>query len=189
MTTNIEKLCEEINVLFIEEPGIMNCVGAQVSTHVGQQRIYFNCLWENLIPCIQFQETLPFDPAGTPGTTDDVLAGAYIRIFWEPDPEQPDEDLKKNIQSTYDHIFYTLHLEARAGHISSKSWAAEQLDPSILAERDRQQKQAIDLSTQLHQEFLAEQDPATRRALSSLYEETKAAQEKKKNEARKRRKK
>jgi hypothetical protein len=91
MLTNLEKLAEELNALMDYDPMAMECTEAVISQVQGEQRIYLQSVDERAVFIIDFDQVLPYDPTGAPGTTSDVFAGAHISLNVEHGGEYPDK--------------------------------------------------------------------------------------------------
>ncbi len=80
LTTNIEKLAEELNAIIAKDERTLECTQALVSPLPGEKRIIMLCWLETILFNIKFDQVLPYDSSGARGSTNDVFAGAKISI-------------------------------------------------------------------------------------------------------------
>src|SRR5262249_8317475 len=71
MPTNIEKLAEELNALIRYDPMMLECDEAVISQTPGESCLSLQSFIENATVRFDFDEILPYDPSGLPGTTSD----------------------------------------------------------------------------------------------------------------------
>jgi len=161
MPSNIEKLAEEINALFEDDPIALNSGEIYISQTPGEDRLYIKSLYEEITAYILFTNVLPYDPAGGAGTTDDVLADAIICVHADVEALGKREANKLRQDSHYC-IFWDLYDAAKAGKISSKSFGMR-IPASVLRARKIRQKQALADHKKRQKEFLDSLDPITRR--------------------------
>lgn len=176
MPTNIEKLAQELNALTDYDPMALECTQAVISEVPGERRIYLHSFMQEAVFHIDFDEVLPFDPSGAPGTTNDVFAGAQISLSIEHDGEQfPDQAAADKFAAGYlKMVRFSLFDAAKAGRITSKTLAETKFTKAELVQRTRERRQAVKRSKQAQAEFLNSLDPVTRRAIIETGKELRA---------------
>jgi|SRR5579871_4566795 len=178
MPTNIEKLAEELNALTDYDPMALECTEATISQMPGERCIYLQSFMEAAVFRIAFDEILPYDPSGAPGTTNDVFAGARISLniaHGVGDPLLPSrEEAEKFAPGYLEMVRFALHRAAKAGRISSKI-LADSFSKSEIGQRARERKTSVKKIKEEKAEFLNSLDPATRRAIEKAGKEIRAA--------------
>jgi hypothetical protein len=175
MLTNLEKLAEELNALMDYDPMAMECTEAVISQVQGEQRIYLQSVDERAVFIIDFDQVLPYDPTGAPGTTSDVFAGAHISLNVEHGGEYPDKaEADKFAEGYLKMVRFSLADAAKEGRISSKTLAETKFTAAELAQRERDDAEAAQRTKESQEEFLNSLDPATRRAIEETGKEIRA---------------
>jgi hypothetical protein len=186
VTTNIEKLAEQLNALTDYDPMALECTEAVISKEPDERRIYLNSFDESCVFIIDFDQILPYDPAGAPGTTNDVFAGAQISLdvqYGDGNELYPDKAAADKFAKGYlKMVRFGLADAAKEGRISSKILAETKFTPAELAQRDRDNAEAIQRAKESQEEFLNSLDPVTREALLKTGKEI---QSKRKSEGKK----
>ncbi len=178
MPSNIEKLAEELNALTDYDPMALECTDAAISKTPGERRIYLTSFDEDCVFIIDFDQILPYDPAGAPGTTNDVFAGAQISLhiqYGDGNELYPDKAAADKFAEGYlKMVRFGLADAAKEGRISSKTLAETEFTAAELAKRERDIAEATQRSKESQEEFLNSLDPATRRAIEETGKELRA---------------
>ena len=180
MTTNIEKLAEQLNALTDYDPMALECTEATISKVPGERRIYLQSFMEGAVFHIDFDQVLPYDPDGAAGTTSDVFAGARISLSMIPsdDSSMSEAEAKKFADGYLKMVRFSLSDAAKEGRISSKTLAETKFTAAELAQRDRDTAEATQRSKESQEEFLNSLDPVTRKAILETGKEIQAKRKK-----------
>ena len=170
MATNLEKLTEELNAFIDYNPLELECHDATLSE--SEKRIYVRSFDLDAVFQIDFDEILPFDPSGRPGTTNDVFAGARISILLlKENGSFPDKASADNFYPNYFRLVRLgLCVAAREGRISSRI-LAESCGDAELLEREASNSKARLEGEKQAEEFFKRFDPETRRRLTQFRDE------------------
>ncbi len=124
MTTNIEKLAEELSAIVAPYPNPLDCDSAKISRRGGKHRIVMDhFMGPSFKFTFDFERVMPFDPAGGKGKTNDVFADAKISLRSPHGPDTTKEQVDRYCALYLRQVHAVLSEEARAGRISSKTLA------------------------------------------------------------------
>jgi hypothetical protein len=183
MATNIEKLCEEINAMIEEDPQFFT---AAISTEQGGSRLDLDFLMPDLVTgYIDFEKILPYDPAGAPGTTADVYAGASLHVTIHRYEGQRDGEYEEYSRIYPLNLYFDLNDAARAGKISSKILADWPITREQRQERVRKHKVALKDHKEHFENFLTDLGPGPHTALREHHAASRTEWKKKKQARRK----
>ena len=183
MTTNIEKLCEEINAMIEEDPQFFT---AAILDEQGGRRLNLDFLMPDLVTAyIDFEKILPYDPDGAPGTTADVYTGASLHVtIHDNEDASPEEWLR--LRRIYPlSVYFDLNDAARAGKISSKILAEWPITREQRQERARKHKVALKEHKEHFENVLIELGPGPHTALREHHAASRTEWKKKKQARRK----
>ena len=118
MQTNIEKLAEELSAL-----ESLRSAGITIRVAAADRRIHLNLPFGHTLAYFEFDEILPFDPNGAPGTVSDLCKDQQIHVL--TDMEFLTRKQAKAIgPRVYAYLSYLIHQAAQEGKITSSEMAA-----------------------------------------------------------------
>jgi hypothetical protein len=173
MPTNIEKLAQELNALTDYDPMALECTDATISEVPGERRIYLQSFMETAVFHIDFDEIIPYDPSGAPGTTSDVFAGARISLDVIPCDGMDKAACEKFAPGYLHMVRFSLHRAAKARRISSKILAG-MFSKAEIQKVAKEWKARFKEHKARKAEFLESLDPATRRGILELRKDIRA---------------
>jgi len=176
MSSNIEKLTEQLNALMDYDPMALECTEATISQVPGERRIYLQSFMEGAVFHIDFDQVIPYDPDGAEGTTSDVFACARISLSVIPssDSSMNEAEAKKFAKGYLKMVRFSLSDAAKEGRISSKTLAEMRFSVAAIRKRARGQKRAEKEAKASNEKFLNTLDPVSRKAFTELAAEIQA---------------
>jgi hypothetical protein len=161
MQTNIEKLAEELSAL-----ESLRSAGITIRVSVPDRRVHLNLPFGHTLAYFEFDEILPFDPNGAPGTVSDLCKNNQIHVLTDMDFLSR-KQAKAVGPRVYAYLSYLIHQAAQEGKITSPEMAALKFPADELRRRKADLKTIATKFAGSHAEFLKSIDPV-QGALSHL---------------------
>jgi hypothetical protein len=157
MQTNIEKLAEELSAL-----DSLRSAGITIRVSIPDRRIHLNLPFGHTAAFFEFDEILPFDPKGAPGTVSDLCKNNEIHVLTDMDMLT-----RKQAQTIGPRVFaylsYLIHQDAKAGKLTSPEMAKLKFPADELRRRRADLKTIATKFGGSHAAFLKSIDPVAGR--------------------------
>jgi hypothetical protein len=154
MPTNIEKLAEQLAAL-----DSLRAAGISMKVAHGERRIYFNLPYGHTFSYFEFDEIMPYDPSGAPGTTSDLCKDQDFQVFTDINLI-PRNQAKRFNRELYTYLYFIFYDAAREGKLASPAMAATKFTAGDLRQRQDVLKRINAEFGGSHEAYLNSLDPA-----------------------------